>query len=155
MQPNHLQDHDDVGSNTRGPSGTGLPTALPITTTRAGPRPTDLPTHLLADRTSLSIAALWRRAGLLATRAPPPDPVGHDLRQAPRVPAPQLSDDPDFSLKNRLILAALKASHHLANTEGPEPLRVVARLAESLRISIRPAVPNAATAQLYGKPTPP
>ena len=69
-------------------------------------------------------------------------------REAPRAPAPQLSDDPDFSLKNRLILAALKASHHLANSEGPEPLPVVARLAESLRVSIRHAVRNATTAQL-------
>ena len=78
-----------------------------------------------------------------SARPPPPS-------QAPRAhaPAAQLSDDPDFRSKNRLILPALKASHHLANCEGPEPLPVVARLAENLRVSIRPAVPNAATAQL-------
>ena len=78
-----------------------------------------------------------------SARPPPPS-------QAPRAraPAAQLSDDPDFRRKNRLILAALKASHHLANCVGPEPLPVVARLAENLRVSIRPAVPNAATAQL-------
>ena len=39
-------------------------------------------------------------------------------REAPRALAAPRSEDPDFSLKNRLILAALKASHHLNNAEG-------------------------------------
>ena len=78
-----------------------------------------------------------------AASARPPQP-----REAQHAPTAPRSDDPDFSLKNRLILAALKASHHLANSEGPEPLPIIARLTELLRVSIRPAVPNAATAQL-------
>ena len=105
---------------------------------RPDPRPRDRPRP--PRRPELPVANAARTG---SARPPPPS-------QAPRAraPAAQLSDDPDFRRKNRLILAALKASHHLANCEGPEPLPVVTRLAENLRVSIRPAVPNAATAQL-------
>ncbi|CAL8234977.1 unnamed protein product [Boreogadus saida] len=57
-------------------------------------------------------------------------------------------DPPYIPPLNRLILAAIKATHHLANVTGPEPLPVIARLVASLMASIRPAVPNAATLAL-------
>ncbi|CAL8302958.1 unnamed protein product [Arctogadus glacialis] len=68
-----------------------------------------------------------------------------DTCQAPDAPR---SEDPDFAQKNRLILAAIKATHHLANATGSEPLPIIARLTASLMASIRPAVPNAATLAL-------
>ena len=70
------------------------------------------------------------------TRARPPAP------DAPR------STDPDFSLKNRLVFAAIKAAHHLANVTGPEPPVTIARITGSLVAAIRPAVPNTATLSL-------
>ncbi|CAL8337907.1 unnamed protein product [Boreogadus saida] len=67
----------------------------------------------------------------------------------PQAPEVQRSNDPDFALKNRLILAAIKATHHLANVTGPEPLPVIARLVASLMASIRPAVAASWAARQY------
>ncbi|CAL8367443.1 unnamed protein product [Boreogadus saida] len=74
-----------------------------------------------------------------ATTGPRDPPYIPPLTPSSEVPR---SHDPDFALKNRLILAAIKATHHLANVTGPEPLPVIARLAASLMASIRPAVPT-------------
>ncbi|CAL8235983.1 unnamed protein product [Boreogadus saida] len=64
-------------------------------------------------------------------------PTLHEPVTRPQAPEVQRSNDPDFALKNRLILAAIKATHHLANVTGPEPLPVIARLVASLMASIR------------------
>ncbi|CAL8319538.1 unnamed protein product [Arctogadus glacialis] len=75
-------------------------------------------------------------------------PAIYDRDLPTNAPRTRHQADPDFALKNRLILAAIKATHHLVNATGSEPLPVIARLAASLMASIRPAVPNAATLAL-------
>ncbi|CAL8319259.1 unnamed protein product [Gadus morhua 'NCC'] len=72
-------------------------------------------------------------------------PALHDHATRPLAPDAPRSDDPDFALKNLLILAAIKAAHHLDNASGPDPLPIIGRLTASLTASICPAVPNTAT----------
>ncbi|CAL8237052.1 unnamed protein product [Boreogadus saida] len=67
------------------------------------------------------------------TRYPSPfesasPPETSAARSRPLAPDAPRSDDPDFALKNRLILAAIKAAHHLDNFSDPDSLPIIARL---------------------------
>ena len=65
----------------------------------------------------------------------------------PASDAPRYTDL-DFSLKNSLVFAAIKAAHHLANVTVPEPPVTISRITGSLVAAIRPAVPNVTTLSL-------
>ncbi|CAL8236862.1 unnamed protein product [Boreogadus saida] len=81
-----------------------------------------------------------------------PFDYGHERPRAPRHPSPRRWEEHARPGRDWSPYGPTRphheASHHLANAEAPEPLPVIARLAESLRVSIRPAVPSAATAEL-------
>ena len=56
-----------------------------------------------------------------------------------------VSDDPDFSLKVRIIHKIIKSIHHLTNVCGESAPPIIARTTASLASFIKPAAPNSAT----------
>ena len=108
---------------------------------RPGPRPRNRPRPPRRPRPTETTAAAASAARSGPARLPP-------THARPQVPSAQRSTDPDFAAKNRLVMAAIKAAHHLANATGPDPLPVISRLTQSLIAAIRPAVPSAATLAL-------
>ncbi|CAL8275327.1 unnamed protein product [Arctogadus glacialis] len=90
-----------------------------------------------------------RPVALETSTAARPGPSGlAPVHVRPQDPDAPRSSDPDFALKNWVILAAIKAAHHLARYSDPEPPAFISQLAGPLTTTIRPAVPNAATMAL-------
>lgn len=73
-------------------------------------------------------------------------------RRPPRVPDSQrdrpLSDDPDFTVKVRILHRIIKTVHHLKNVSGEEPPTTIERMTKTLSTFIKPASPSPATTQL-------
>lgn len=59
-----------------------------------------------------------------------------------------VSDDPDFTVKVRIVYKLLKASHHLHNVSGVDPPPMISKTTDSLATFIRPALPTQSTQAL-------
>lgn len=58
------------------------------------------------------------------------------------------SMDPDFKQKVKVMHTIIKVAHHLHNVSAPEPPPAIARLAQNLASTIKPASPNNTTQML-------
>ena len=124
----------------------GRPTYRPVAGHRDAPRPRHHQVPRPNDPRSRASPPSPRPVALETATAARPGPSGlAPVHGRPQVPDAPRSSDPDFALKNRVILAAIKAAHHLARYSDPEPPAFISRLAGPLTTTIRPAVPNATT----------
>ena len=134
-----------VARSSRGANA--RPTHRPVAGHRDAPRPRHHQVPRPNDPRSRASPPSPRPVALKTATRPGPSGLA-PVHGGPQVPDAPCSSDPDFALKNRVILAAIKAAHHLARYSDPEPPAFISRLAGTLTTTIRPAVPNATTMAL-------
>jgi len=115
-----------------------------------GWRPSPTPPADTLQRSSRNVAPRYlhnhHTGGPENQRQPRHQPTnGHTARSESRPQVRVASDDPDFTLKVRVVYRIIKAIHHLNNVSGQDPPVMIARTTYSLINLIKPASPSDVT----------
>ena len=124
--------------------------ALPSYRHDGGWRPSPAPPADTSKRSSRNAAPRYlhnhHTGGSENQRQPRHRPTnGHTTRSESQPQVRVASDDPDFTLKVRVVYRIIKAIHHLNNVSGQDPPVMIAKTTYSLANLIKPASPSDVT----------